>query len=465
MTNILLVEPNFPYPKKSKHRASLTHKNFVPIALLKLGSYHKSLGHTIKLVRGNKSKKDLGNFVPHKILITSLFTYWSKFVWDSAKHYRDLYPKAKIIIGGIYVTLHCNTTDFSVYAKKCNIQYYKGLHEKAEKFLPDYSLIPNVNYHATHAMRGCIRKCKFCGVWKLEPKLQCKNPKTLIEEIKKANRNKVIFFDNNFLANRYITKILEELPKIRINNRVVSYESQSGFDGRILEKSPNLAILLKKARFKYPRIAWDGPASEAFSIKKQINILKKAGYKSKNITVFMIYNYDIPYEEIVKKAKFCKKWGVQISDCRYRPLDSLFDNYNSYKKSGQDNADYHIHIKSGWTDKKIRSFRKLIREQNIGVRYGKDGEYHIEIERKYPPIKELHKKFGIKEKTPKLKTLETDNKLKERMILMKKIETICRKNEMDLPILEEINENAINNYLADFYNKAIHKNQRSIYEF
>ena len=46
---ILLVEPNFPVPNKSK-----THSNFLPIGLLKLASYHRKKGDKIKLVRGNQ---------------------------------------------------------------------------------------------------------------------------------------------------------------------------------------------------------------------------------------------------------------------------------------------------------------------------------------------------------------------------------------------------------------------------
>lgn len=36
--SILLVEPDFPYPKKSKNKANSVHKNFIPIGLLKIGS-------------------------------------------------------------------------------------------------------------------------------------------------------------------------------------------------------------------------------------------------------------------------------------------------------------------------------------------------------------------------------------------------------------------------------------------
>ncbi|PIP18082.1 MAG: Fe-S oxidoreductase, partial [Parcubacteria group bacterium CG23_combo_of_CG06-09_8_20_14_all_35_9] len=45
---ILLVEPNFPIPPKSKN-----HAHFLPIGLLKIASYHRSLGDKIELHRGN----------------------------------------------------------------------------------------------------------------------------------------------------------------------------------------------------------------------------------------------------------------------------------------------------------------------------------------------------------------------------------------------------------------------------
>ena len=71
---VLLVEPDFPYPSKSKNRANEIHKNFVPIGLLKLGAFYKSSGSKVKLVRGNQTKNKLRFFHPSLILITSIFT-------------------------------------------------------------------------------------------------------------------------------------------------------------------------------------------------------------------------------------------------------------------------------------------------------------------------------------------------------------------------------------------------------
>jgi len=67
-----------------------------------------------------------------------------------------------------------------------------------------------------------------------------------------------------------------------------------------------------------------------------------------------------------QKRLKCFEWGVQIADCRYRPLDKTFDNYNPLVKS-QTNKDYYIH--SNWTDLQIRLFRKNIRQHNICVRH------------------------------------------------------------------------------------------------
>jgi len=46
----------------------------------------------------------------------------------------------------------------------------------------------------------------------------------------------------------------------------------------------------------------------------------------------MIYNWSFDYEELEAKREKCFEWNVQIADCRYRPLNQTFDNYNSHVK-------------------------------------------------------------------------------------------------------------------------------------
>jgi hypothetical protein len=359
MDKILLVEPDFPIAPKSRN-----HRDFLPIGLLKIGSYHQLRGDKVKLVRGLKR----WGFTPDRVLITSLFTYWSKYVHEAAKFYRKVYPKARVEIGGIYASLmpeHCKKQSPFAFVRRG--LYRRGAAEKVEI---NYSLLPeNLDYQIVHTSRGCRRRCRFCGTWKIEPEFTCKE--SIADEI---CSNRIIFYDNNLLANGHIEDILNELADTKYNDRVIHCECQCGIDGRLL--TPELAKLLKRARFINPRIAWDGPYNQRRSIKAQIDMLADAGYNPKDIYVFMVYNYDLDYYEMKKKLQQCKKWGVQIADCRFRPLDQTFENYNPRRK--QSVADYHIH--PNWTDREVKLFRRSVREQNIVIRHG-FSFYSRELER------------------------------------------------------------------------------------
>ena len=143
--------------------------------------------------------------------------------------------------------------------------------------------------------------------------------------------------------------------------------------------------MLKDAGFKNPKIAWDHSINEKKLIKKQLDILVNGGFKPKEVSIFMIYNYEekggLDYNEMEQKRVECAKWGVQITDCRYRPLERTDDEYSSYKKH-QTNEDYHIN--HNWTDHEIRKFRRNIRRHNICMRHEVD--YHSSIlERKKVP--------------------------------------------------------------------------------
>lgn len=393
--SVLLIEPDFPIPNKSRN-----HSNFLPIGLLKIASYLREKKiDDIELIRFEEKKDDDYHQTeldfknsdskkqdPNLIFVTSIFTYWSKHVIKAVLHYKRKYPNAKIIVGGIYASL---MPDHCLANTHCD-EIIMGPIPEVEKCPPAYDLV-NVDYQIIHTSRGCIRQCGFCGTYIIEPEWDCKA--SIKEEIKKNQirqyahnkkpLKKIIFYDNNLLANIHIENILEELIELKKERKITYVESQSGFDGRILRKKPHLAKMLKDAGFKNPKIAWDYGIKQSPKIKEQIDLLVDAGFTYKEISVFMIYNYEIKYEEMEKKRVKCAEWGVQITDCRYRPLNAEDDNYSSYKRE-QGPEDYHIHIESGWTDAKVRKFRRNIRRHNICMRHEVD--YHSTIlERKQIP--------------------------------------------------------------------------------
>ena len=172
---VLLVEPNFPIPGKSRN-----HSNFLPIGLLKIASYLREKDIKIKLIRFEEPKEkldygqttlDFGNvnevedeFNPDLICVTSIFTYWSKYVKNAVQYYKNKFKDTPILVGGIYASLmpdHCKEYT------GCD-DVILGTIAEAEKLIPAYDLV-DVDYQILHTTRGCIRKCGFCGTYIIEP--------------------------------------------------------------------------------------------------------------------------------------------------------------------------------------------------------------------------------------------------------------------------------------------------------
>ena len=355
---ILLVEPAFPIPCKSRN-----HKNTSPVGLLKISSYLKSTGRQAMFVQMNEEYDftEILDFDPDFVMVTSIFTYWADQVRDAVDYFKKLL-NVPIMVGGIFASL---VPELCKEHTNCDI-VYTGVIKEAEDYAIDYGLLDEeIDFQILHTSRGCNRHCDFCGCYTIEPKWEYK--KSIKDEI---CRRKLVFYDNNLIANPYIDNILDELIDLKKSRTILDCESQSGFDGRILEKKPYIASKLKKAGFKYPKIAWDTGVNTWEKCEKQIDILLDAGFTRKSISVFMLFNHELTYNELEEKRVLLFNKRIQVTDCRYRPYNRLDDNYNGRINSPQTNYDYYISPK--WNDRQVKQFRRNVRRHNACVRYGAD---------------------------------------------------------------------------------------------
>lgn len=192
--------------------------------------------------------------------------------------------------------------------------------------------------------QGCPNKCAFC----YEP------PQRIEFPIPKIERNQVKIIDMNFLSQDCPLTRIQHLGRQKVNNKVVYYELVCGIDHRFL--SHVSAEELKKARFIKIRLAWDFGYSDQVKIKSAIKFLTKAGYKPRDLTIFMICNWRISYEECLQKLYLCAVWSVKVADC-------YFD--------GQVSPNIEP---IGWTVDQIKDFRRRVRKHNQLVNFGIDPE-------------------------------------------------------------------------------------------
>ena len=295
---ILLVEPAY-------------YTQYPPLGLLKLSTLYKSQGHDVRFVRGIKL---ITRFVPDEIKVTSLFTWAWRPVWEAVAFYKALFPSARLALGGIYATL------MPEHAKQSGAhEVVSGLIKEAEDLAPDYSLVPE--WHRDRAAsivfshRGCIRKCDFCAVPKLEGKLFQVRPESKISHLIHPEHKRVILWDNNVLGEAHWRDLFAELRSLN-----VEVDFNQGLDARLV--TAEVAKELITLNIPTIRFAYDYPGMRK-GMERAIVNLRAAGLSGRrlgHICCYVLYNHRDTPEDLFERVRDLLAWGIAAYPMRYQPL-------------------------------------------------------------------------------------------------------------------------------------------------
>ena len=336
--NVLLAEPQ----KSRKY-----HTPYPPLGLLKLATYHRQRGDSIRLVNGISDD----GFEPDIIYITSLFTYAWEPVHEVVAFYSTNYKKARVIVGGIYASL-CSDHIEKTFGDR--IEVCKGLVPEIDELTPDYSLVPEWKASILFSSRGCIRKCAFCSVTQLEPKFEARKS---IKHLIYPGHRKVILWDNNILASPYWQNIFDELGESGLE-----IDFNQGLDARLL--TGETALRLRRLRIPIVRLAYDSKGIKK-SLKKAIGLLKDVGIDGRRVVVYCLYGYLDKPEDFLERVRDLANWGVVAYPMRYQPLEPCIK--DSY-------------VSPNWTKEQL----EMIAQARRVIGYGGA----------FPPYEGLRKKFS-----------------------------------------------------------------------
>src|ERR1700692_487670 len=319
--NILLVEPSY----KNK---------YPPLGLMKLAQYHGVHGKrdNVTFIKG----EDPSAFGTawDRIYITTLFSFeFSRiaqsidFALKVANGHAD-----KVFVGGIAASLM--PEQFASRASWQGIRFIQGLltgppakalkldeyseelysddnHGPAiEDLTPDYSILDQIDYkypvrdaYFAYASRGCIRKCHFCGVPKLEGAQRDATPLTaFVQSVDKlyGPRRDLMLMDNNVVASARFKEIIAEIRDLgfergaklqRPHERVASQrrvDFNQGVDARILCKDRMYlrelsSICLSPLRIAFDHLGLKGPYETAVRFAHEFGM--------NDLSNYMLYNF------------------------------------------------------------------------------------------------------------------------------------------------------------------------------
>lgn len=184
--------------------------------------------------------------------------------------------------------------------------------------LPD--TIVKHNPHATFTSRGCIRKCKFCLVPKIEGDLKELNDWPI----------RPIVCDNNFLAcsKDHFDKVIDRLKPLQ------GIDFNQGLDARLLTNYH--ASRLAELDMSYLRLAWDNVGYEKHFMSA-FETLLQAGFPPELVRVYVLIAFQDTPEDAVYRLQTIADLGAFPCIMRYQPLDALKrnqflgDNWTEYE--------------------------------------------------------------------------------------------------------------------------------------
>lgn len=389
--NILLIEPNY-------------RNKYPPLGLMKLASYHKSRGDNVRFSKGNYD--DVLMHAWDRVYVTTLFS----FEWKRTADAIDFAIKAarnqpeRVFVGGIAASLM--HSEFIREPRWAGVRFISGLLDQApalalqlsadecefgaddiagkpiEECVPDYGILDDIDYiypvhdaYFGYASRGCVRKCHFCGVPKLEgaqkempPLYDLVNGIAEIHGVKKD----LILMDNNITASARYREVLAEIRDLgfgagatleregRSTKRRVDFNQ--GVDARILAKSPMYLKEMSSICISPLRIAFDH-----IGVRKvyEASVRMAADNGLRSLSNYMLYNFmDTPddlYTRMKLNIALNEELGLSIWSfpMRYQPV-TLKDR---------------SHVGKNWNRYYLRSFQIML-QATRGVVSGSKGFFN-----------------------------------------------------------------------------------------
>ncbi len=353
--NILLIEPAY----KNK---------YPPLGLMKIAQYHGPRGKqdNVRFIKGEDRSVLMKAW--DRIYITTLFSFEFDRISQSIDFalYAANGHAEKVFVGGIAASLMHDK--FLVESRWRGVRFIRGLLSEPpavalqlddfaeelysddifgipiEDLIPDYSILDQIAYrypvsdaYFAYASRGCIRKCSFCGVPKLEGDQRDAPPLSRlvrgVEELYGPKKD-LTLMDNNIVAAPRFKEIIAEIrdlgfiPGAKLNRGRVPVQRRvdfnQGVDARILCKDPVYLRELSTICLKPLRIAFDHwglrkPYDQAIRYAHEFGLHELSNY--------MLYNFhDSPadlYYRMRLNLELNEELNIRIWSfpMRYQPTD------------------------------------------------------------------------------------------------------------------------------------------------
>ena len=338
------------------------------IALMKYARWCEENNYEYQYVRGIVEP----NIIPDKILMSCVFTYYSKKIEKTIDYYLKKFKNTKVLVGGVFPTLNPDWFNKSkwnnVFEHKVEVHQFTD--PNIENLIPKWNIevkdedlfktetskqkaLDRKNSIVMYSSRGCVNKCAYCAVPKLEGDMHSfKTITKFLETAKRElpNAKSIVLYDNNFTEHAYFHNICDELIESGMPVDIHGLHVDSFTEDKAKKFSEMVFGAQGKSnstsylRFSFDKMKYRDNIHEAVKLVKKYNI--KA-----NFFCYLLYNFvDSPldfWKRIVYSQEIVNDVNepIWLFPQRYEPFAALEKNK---------------FIGKHWTEKQVMGVKRMV---------------------------------------------------------------------------------------------------------
>jgi hypothetical protein len=308
-----------------------------PPCLAQIPRYFRRFGLPRNMFRNYLTKQQPCDFV----FVQTMMTYWYKGIQEVMEDIRKAWPKAKIILGGNYVTLcssHAQKLGADFLVQNANLQplwEYMNLTPDLEQPAL-WQVYGKLNVGVLKLSDGCPFSCTYCSVPKVYGRFKARSLERSLAELQllaKRGVENIAFYDDALLfeAEKVLIPFLEELLRKDIK---VNLHTPNALNARFITKE--LAELMVRTGFKTFYLGFESASSVwqqrtgskvcSDELSQAVEQLTAAGIEPKNITAYQILGHphgDI--QELEESMCFVHSLGIRGTLADFSPIPGTPD--------------------------------------------------------------------------------------------------------------------------------------------
>jgi len=282
---------------------------------------------------------------PDEVWITSIMTYWWQSTHDVVALAKRLFPKATVLVGGIYPTL---APEHALENLGADI-IFKGEIREASQLPTDLSLYTkSPSYAILATSRGCPWDCVYCAARTLNggAKVRTRTTEDILDEIRFKHEHLGIrrfgFYEDNALINReHFIEVMEDIIASGLSLELYAPE---GFETRLLDE--DLLRLMKKAGFKKVHLPletvrsdinrqWNRRHASTSSFEHALESAIHAGFRprTQEINAFVLFGLpDECLEDVIDSTLYAHHLVGSVIPMLFSPVPSthVFRKHRDY---------------------------------------------------------------------------------------------------------------------------------------